>query len=60
MDYEKDEREISKLPGAPKTCKDCYYNGRCEFQDAPPSGRFTQEEIENTSACNMFKPKEDK
>ena len=38
-------------------CKDCKFNGKCELQDAPPEGKFTKEEIENSQACGGFKPK---
>ena len=54
MDYEKDERG---MPDKPKTCKDCRNNGRCEIQDAPPPGRFTQEEIEQSRVCEYFVPR---
>ena len=55
MDIEKDERDMPDGPRKTiKRCKDCYHNGRCEIQDAPPSGQFTQEEIEMSRACVYF------
>lgn len=57
MDYEKDEKDMPDTPWIYR-CKDCYHNGRCEFQDAVSPGKFTQEEIADTPACGFFRPKE--